>query len=127
MKRPKVHKSKARIIAGPKKAATVSKIRRPKEKAYGDRWTWAEMCAAVKKRDNHCCVKCGRHESELGLQVDHIIEVSRGGITAMYNLRSLCPICHANRPSHRAAKQLILSKVKKAKQLLAGGKNAKPP
>lgn len=115
MKRPKVHRSKARLVTGPKKASTVSKIRRTGVQAYGDRWTWAEMCAAVKKRDLYKCVLCNRPESEAGLQVDHIIEVSRGGPTAMYNLRSLCPYCHANRPSHRKAKKLILAGVKNAK------------
>lgn len=108
MKRPKVHKSKARIVTGPKKAGTVSKIRRTKEQAYGDRWTWTAICAEVKRRAGYKCQKCRRPESDLGLQVDHIVEVARGGATAFYNLRALCPICHANRPSHKAAKKLIL-------------------
>jgi 5-methylcytosine-specific restriction endonuclease McrA len=108
MKRPKVHKSKARIVTGPKKAGTVSKIRRTKEQAYGDRWTWTTICAEVKRRAGYKCQKCSRPESDLGLQVDHIVEVARGGATAFYNLRALCPICHANRPSHKAAKKLIL-------------------
>lgn len=108
MKRPKVHKSKARIVTGPKKAGTVSKVRRSKEQAYGDRWTWATMCAEVKRRAGYRCQKCRRPESEYGLQVDHIVEVARGGATAFYNLRALCPFCHAKRPSHKAAKKLIL-------------------
>lgn len=108
MKRPKVHKAKARIVTGPKKASTVTKIRRTKEQAYGDRWTWTAICAEVKRLAGHKCQKCQRPESEYGLQVDHIVEVSRGGATAFYNLRALCPICHAARPSHKAAKKLIL-------------------
>lgn len=108
MKRPKVHKSKARIVTGPSKAKTVSKIRRTKEQSYGDRWTWTAICAEVKRRAHHRCQKCGRPEAEHGLQVDHIVEVSRGGVTAFYNLRALCPFCHAARPSHKAAKNLIL-------------------
>lgn len=111
MKRPKVHKS--RIKVGPAKVSTVSKIRRTSEQAYGNRWDWQARVELIKKRDGHKCVKCGRPESEMGLHVDHIIEVSKGGSTANYNLRSLCPICHANRPSHRGAKKLILSKVRK--------------
>lgn len=108
IKRPKVHKSKAKIVSGPKKAGCVAKIRRTKTQAYGDRWTWAAMCAEVKRRANYKCQKCSRPESEYGLQVDHIIEVSRGGATAFYNLRALCPYCHAARPSHKSAKKLIL-------------------
>lgn len=111
MKRPRVHKK--RIKVGPAKTSTVSKIRRTAEQSYGTRWDWAAKCVQIKKRDGHKCVKCGRPETELGLHVDHIIEISRGGSNASYNLRSLCPICHANRPSHRGAKKLILSKVRK--------------
>lgn len=109
MKRTRPYKSKAKIVTGPTKAKTVSKIRRSKEKAYGDRWSWAEICARVKARDNHRCTRCGSTEN---LQVDHIVEVSRGGQTAMYNLRTLCADCHSKRPSHRKAKKLILSKKK---------------
>lgn len=108
MKRPKVHKSKARIVTGASKPKTVAKIRRTTVQSYGDRWTWAAICAEVKKRAGHKCQKCRRPESEYGLQVDHIVEVSRGGQTAFYNLRALCPYCHAARPSHKSAKKLIL-------------------
>lgn len=104
--RPK--RAKARIVTGPKKPKTVSKIRRSKTEAYGDRWTWLAICAEVKRRAGHKCQKCGRPEEELGLHVDHIVEVSKGGTTAFYNLRAWCPKCHANRPSHKSAKKLIL-------------------
>jgi 5-methylcytosine-specific restriction endonuclease McrA len=108
MKRPKVHKSKARIVTGASKPKTVAKIRRTSVQSYGDRWTWAAICTEVKKRAGYKCQKCRRPESEYGLQVDHIVEVSRGGQTAFYNLRALCPYCHAARPSHKSAKKLIL-------------------
>lgn len=124
MKRPKVHKSKARITSGPKKANTVAKIRRTKEQSYGDRWTWAAICAEVKRRAGHKCQKCSRPESEYGLQVDHIIEVSKGGQTAFYNLRALCPYCHAARPSHKAAKNLILHEAKnRERRRVSKGRN----
>jgi 5-methylcytosine-specific restriction endonuclease McrA len=110
VKRP--HRSKARLIRGPGKPKTVSKIRRTKTEVYGDRWTWTSICVEVKRRAGHKCQKCGRPEEELGLHVDHIIEASKGGPTAFYNLRALCPICHSNRPSHRSAKKLILHESK---------------
>ena len=113
MKRPKVHRSKAKIISGPKSAPLVSKIRRTSKEAYGTRSEWQTTCAAVKKRDGYKCTMCGRPEHEQGLTVDHIVEVSRGGQTAMHNLRTLCFTCHANRPSHKRAKKLILSGAKK--------------
>lgn len=113
MKRPKVHKK--RISVGPAKASVVAKIRRTSVQAYGTRTAWSDIRDAVKKRDGYKCVKCNRPESEHGLQVDHIIEVSKGGHSVMHNLRSLCPYCHAARPSHRKAKHLILAGVKNGK------------
>ena len=112
MKAYRPAKSKARITTGPKKASTVAKIRRTKEQSYGDRWTWAAVCKEVKRRAGNKCQKCLRPESDYGLQVDHIVEVSRGGVTAFYNLRALCPYCHASRPSHKSAKNLILHEAK---------------
>ena len=98
-----------RIPTGPKKTAVVAKVRRTKEKAYGDRQTWTDICAKVKKRDGYKCRKCGRTEH---LQVDHIRPVARGGLTVMHNLWTLCAWCHSLRPGHKAAKHLILHKVK---------------
>lgn len=108
MKRPRPARKQIRV--GPAKVKTVAKIRRANP--YGTRSEWSVIAAAVKKRDGYKCVRCGRPETDRGLQVDHIIEVSKGGSNAMYNLRSLCPPCHANRPSHRRAKHLILSRSK---------------
>lgn len=109
MKRPRVHKK--RISVGPSKVSTVSKIRRANP--YGTRSEWSAITAEVKKRDGYKCVKCGRGDFEYRLQVDHIVEVSRGGSNSKHNLRTLCGPCHANRPSHRHAKQLILSRSKR--------------
>lgn len=111
MKRPRPFKAKAKIVTGPKKASTVSKIRRTSQQSYGDLYDWLKLCAEVKKLWGYKCSKCGRPESEFGLQVDHIVEVSKGGSNAKANLRPLCPICHAARPSHRKAKHLILHEV----------------
>lgn len=90
--------------AGPK---MVAKIRRTKQEAYGTRSQWAAISTAVKKRDNHKCRLC---PSTSYLQVDHIIPVSKGGRTVMQNLWTLCDLCHAKRPGHKLAKQLILHK-----------------
>lgn len=50
----------------------------------------------VLKRDNFRCVLCGRSSANSGveLEVDHIIPVSKGGETEMYNLRTLCRDCN---------------------------------
>lgn len=86
-----------------------AKIRRTKEQAYGE--SWAVIRERVKKRDGYKCCLCGRCEF---LQVDHIIPVAKGGVTAMHNLWTLCDLCHAQRPGHSGAKNLILNRRKKA-------------
>jgi 5-methylcytosine-specific restriction endonuclease McrA len=122
VKRPKPARSKAKIVSGPKKAKVVSKIRRSKTKAYGTREEWTIICTKVKKRDDYKCVKCGAHGPDANLQVDHIIEVSRGGQTVMSNLRTLCAKCHSKRPSHRKAKSLILHEANKVAKAVASRK-----
>lgn len=104
-----ISRSKAKIIRGPSKAKTVSKIRRSRSQSYGNLSDWMAIRSTVLSRDGYKCVKCG---STSNLQVDHIIEVSRGGSNAMYNLRTLCAICHSKRPSHKSAKKLILHESK---------------
>lgn len=94
---------------GPKKfkAKVVSKIRRTKTEAYGNRSQWQIISAAVKQRDGHKCRLC---PATTYLQVDHIVPVSKGGQTVMYNLWTLCADCHSRRPGHKLAKHLILHK-----------------
>jgi hypothetical protein len=51
----------------------------------------------VLKRDNFCCVSCGRSPATtagLVLEVDHIIPWSAGGKTIEENLQSLCFDCN---------------------------------
>ena len=43
-----------------------------------------DLREAIKKRDNYTCCKCGNSvfkEPNLLLEVDHIIPVSKGGLT----------------------------------------------
>lgn len=54
----------------------------------------------ILQRDNHRCVLCGRTAQEsiaasgYGLEIDHIIPVSKGGKTIESNLRTLCFACN---------------------------------
>lgn len=83
------------------KVGKVSKIRRTQAQAYGDRSSWDAMCDAVKQRDGYRCRDCGKHRSQVRkLEVHHIIPVSRGGRTVMYNLKTLCDECHDKQPFH---------------------------
>ena len=46
-------------------------------------------------RDNYTCQKCGKYmPDEVGLHVDHIVPVSKGGKTVESNLRTLCKSCN---------------------------------
>lgn len=52
----------------------------------------------VFQRDNYKCVECGATKEELRLEVDHIIPWSKGGLTELPNLQTLCKKC--NRSKH---------------------------
>lgn len=51
----------------------------------------------IKKRDNFTCCNCGNSiykESNLLLEIDHIIPIAKGGCTAEENLQTLCWKCN---------------------------------
>lgn len=66
---------------------------------YGQKEQRALMTPALKKqikeRDNYTCQICGKYmPDEVGLQIDHIVPVSRGGKSVPSNLRVLCDKCN---------------------------------
>jgi 5-methylcytosine-specific restriction endonuclease McrA len=56
---------------------------------------WEEL----KAKYDYRCVKCGRHESELGerLTVDHIQPLSKGGSNYITNIQPLCRSCNSTK------------------------------
>lgn len=51
----------------------------------------------IKDRDNYTCKKCGnntKREPNLLLEIDHIVPVSKGGLTSEDNLQTLCWKCN---------------------------------
>jgi 5-methylcytosine-specific restriction protein A len=55
---------------------------------------WGTLRRKVLARDMGCCYLCG----ELGAgQVDHLVEVARGGSNSLSNLASCHPACHERR------------------------------
>lgn len=48
----------------------------------------------IMKRDNFCCVLCGRRPPDVELCVDHIKPVAKGGTSTADNLRTLCTDCN---------------------------------
>lgn len=54
----------------------------------------------IKERDNYTCCQCGNSvfaEPNLLLEIDHIIPVSKGGLTQENNLQTLCWKCNRNK------------------------------
>ena len=56
----------------------------------------------IKKRDNYPCCICGNSthtEPNLLLEIDHIVPVSKGGVTEEKNLQTLCWKCNRTKSS----------------------------
>lgn len=52
----------------------------------------------VKRRDNYTCRYCGKKMFDgVGLQIDHIIPIAKGGKTELGNLQVLCSVCNRNK------------------------------
>ena len=100
-------RKKIRNITGPSKPRVVTKIRRSREAAYTS--DWDAISRRVKELANWTCRKCGTREGPF--ESDHIIPVSKGGVTALWNLQCLCWLCHSKRPGHKHLyKQRVLNR-----------------
>ena len=51
----------------------------------------------ILKRDNFRCVLCGSDATDRKLHIDHIIPVSKGGLSVIKNMRVLCEQCNIGR------------------------------
>ena len=57
-----------------------------------------ELKQKIYQRDNYTCQKCGyRDVTTNGLHIDHIIPVSKGGMTVEQNLQVLCRKCNLSK------------------------------
>jgi hypothetical protein len=57
-----------------------------------------ELRQMIKTRDNYTCQLCGKYMGdEVGLHIDHIIPVSKGGKSTPNNLRVLCSKCNGRK------------------------------
>ncbi len=57
-----------------------------------------ELREKIMIRDNYTCQLCGKYmPDEVGLQIDHIIPIAKGGKTVVSNLRVLCSKCNASK------------------------------
>ena len=54
----------------------------------------------IMRRDNYTCQFCGKYmPDEVGLQIDHIVPVAKGGKSVPSNLRVLCNKCNGSKGS----------------------------
>lgn len=54
----------------------------------------AKLRFKILKRDNYRCKTCGATAAQARLHIDHIVPISRGGITEERNLQTLCEKCN---------------------------------
>lgn len=81
-------------------AILVEKIRWAKSAAGQRSLMTARLRGVVKERDGYACVQCGvslASEPHLLLEVDHIMPVSRGGLSTLDNLQTLCWRCNRSK------------------------------
>jgi 5-methylcytosine-specific restriction protein A len=73
--------------------------------ALCDSYAWQRLRAAVKARDGHRCVVCGRAADRL--DVDHIIDWKLRPDLALdpTNLRAVCRPCHNRKATRRQPKR----------------------
>ncbi len=60
-----------------------------------------ELRKAIMVRDNYTCQMCGKYmPDEVGLHIDHVIPVSKGGKTIESNLQVLCSKCNGRKSNN---------------------------
>lgn len=81
-------------------ATLVDKIRWTKSAAGQRALMTTALRGQIKERDSHTCVNCGvslAAEPHLLLEVDHILPVSKGGLSVPENLQTLCWRCNRSK------------------------------
>ena len=57
-----------------------------------------ELRYQIIARDKYTCQHCGKYmPDEVGLHVDHIVPISKGGKTILSNLQVLCSKCNGSK------------------------------
>lgn len=87
-------------------ATLVDKIRWAKSAAGQRALMTTRLRGQIKERDNHTCVHCGvsvAAEPHLLLEVDHIMPVSKGGLSVPENLQTLCWKCNRSKGARSPA------------------------
>lgn len=61
---------------------------------YGQKKKFIKLRFMILKRDNYTCQYCGSKPPTVTLHIDHIIPVSKGGLTIEENLITACMNCN---------------------------------
>lgn len=57
-----------------------------------------ELRQQIMTRDRYTCQLCGKYmPDEIGLHIDHIVSISKGGKTVSSNLQVLCSKCNGSK------------------------------
>ena len=57
-----------------------------------------ELRQQIIDRDKYTCQLCGKYmPDEVGLHIDHIVSISKGGKTVPSNLQVLCSKCNGSK------------------------------
>ncbi len=63
--------------------------------SFQGHYFWDAARSFVLLRDRYTCQVCGLRRRASELDVDHIVEIARGGAALEYsNLRTVCRVCH---------------------------------
>lgn len=81
-------------------ATLIEKIRWAKSAAGQRSLMTSRLRTQIKERDNYTCQQCAistAHEPHLLLEIDHIMPISRGGLSIPENLQVLCWRCNRSK------------------------------
>jgi 5-methylcytosine-specific restriction protein A len=62
---------------------------------------WRRLRDLVLVRDGYRCCECGTIKVA-GMEVDHVVPVSRGGTDDLDNLRAMCAPCHRHKTARES-------------------------
>ena len=101
-----IYESKKEIFNSNKVFVLIYRLKNKNGNFYNDREIWDSLCRVerghvskklrleIYKRDGFRCRCCGRTDTEVDLEIDHIKPISKGGKSTYDNLQTLCRDCN---------------------------------
>ena len=60
----------------------------------------AEEWISLKEFYNFTCLRCGRREPEIKLEIDHVLPIFTGGLNVIANIQPLCVSCNRSKKTN---------------------------